>query len=251
MDEWAIKKGYAPSAESHRAHPEKYYNEDGTPKTAAEAMAAGGDKAEAIPGDFYKEGGRSWAEWVADQAFGSFRRDQDEAAAAGGAYPATAGFPGRNDAGPFTYIQEKLAGQRTKVVTQGQGQGQQAQAQEAALEANGEIQAVAAADKMATVADPYKYETFVGRSAVRAANGLATGAAHVAAVVERPLEMAESGLKDVQAAYATADTDKQAAGAAAPATPAVSAMPAAPATDAKAAPEPSKHKNMRGGSAKK
>lgn len=243
--EWAVKQGYARSENSRRAHP------DGMPQLPPDATVAGGtDKAEAIPGDFYKQGGRSWAQWVADQAFGGFRRaDEDEAAAAAGAeYPATEGFAGRE--GPIAYITEKLA-QRS-----GYGAANKVQqAAEAAFEADGEIRRVqpvavnaGVGDKAQKVMDPYTYDTFAGRATARAINGMATGAEHVATAATRPFEMAAGSVKDAAAAAAA---DKQAAAPATPATPATPSVgdgPATPATPATpAAPAAPKHKNMRGG----
>lgn len=212
------------------------------PQLPPDATVGGSDKAEAIPGDFYKQSGRSWAQWVADQAFGGFRRvDEDEAVAAGAEYPATEGFSGRE--GPIAYITEKLA--------QRSGYGAN-KLQQAALEADGGIRHVnpvavdAGVVDKAQVMDPFAYDTFAGRATARAVNGMATGAEHVATAATRPFEMAAGSVKDAAAAV-----DKQAAAPAIPATPASPSVgdgPATPATPSTpAAPAAPKHKNMRGG----
>ncbi len=81
--QWAIQQGYAPSAESHRAHPEKYNNEDGTDAGAAAAPDAPVDKASPPPlaateefsywdyldADYYREKAADWERYAQAQGF--------------------------------------------------------------------------------------------------------------------------------------------------------------------------------------
>lgn len=231
--EWAIKEGYAPSPDSKYAaefraqalgqqQPATTTATTGVPlpetttttdKRFTDLSAEAQDKAEAIRGDFYKER-KSWADWLRDRTFGD-----DVAQVGPETYPPTEGFKGRD--GPArAFIAEKL--HLTNV------------------EATGEVSPATFADVNKAQEDVYKYDTFVGRSATRAYNGMANGAEHVAKAAERTAErtytMAGSRLSDAKDAYDQATVSPvvvEEAKAAVPATPAVPV--AAP-----------KHKNMRG-----
>ena len=242
--QWAIEEGYAPSPDSKYAaefRAQALGQAPATPTftaaTAATAATAGvslpetttsdkrftdlsaEDKAEAIRGDFYKER-KSWADWLRDRTFGD-----DVAVVGSEVYPPTEGFKGPD--GPVrAFIAEKL--HMTNV------------------EATGEVSPATFADvnmnSNKAQEDVYKYDTFVGRSATRAFNGMANGAEHVAKAAERTAErtytMAGSRMSDAKDAYDQAtDSTKPAVAEAEKA-----AIPATPAVPV-AAP---KHKNMRG-----
>ena len=229
-EHWAVEQGYAPGPESKYAHPNQQQQQQ---QQQQQPMSGGeeADKAEAIRGDFYKAQGRNWAQWLRDRTFG-----EDDATLAPNmpreAYTGTPGFTGTD--GPVKFISEKLGMN---------------------VEADGHVHGVHPVQVDKAQADVYKHETWVGRSASRAYNGVANGAEHVAkaatGVASRNADRAEDAFEAVTGMGAdklqiklpvpmTPPVDT-----AVPATPAAAANAGVPATPAVSAAAP-KHKNMRG-----